>query len=194
MQELSAVRDTIAVALERARELTVDGLGLVGYGVVELRDEYGNLKELQPFANLITTSGDAYYAQKAIVSISPANAAAPTAANGMKLGTSTTAAAKSSTGSALVTYLSGSNIVFDATFPSAAAVGGDGGWNATYKSTWGAGVATSSTINEVAIVNDAATNANSTVANTYARAVLTTVNKAAGDTLAITWSHKFLGA
>ena len=111
----------------------------------------------------------------------------------MKLGTGTTAAAKSSTGAALVTYLTGSNAAFDATFPSAAAVGGDGGWNASYKTTWAAGTATNSAITEVAICNDNA-NATSSAANTYARAVFTAINKTASDSLAITWTHKFLGA
>lgn len=172
----------------------VDGIGVVGFGVVEVRDANGNLKQVVPFANLITTAGDQYYAQKAIVGISPANPSAPTAVNGMKLGTGTTAAAKSGAGAALVTYLSGSNIAFDSTYPSAAAVGGDGGWNATYKTTWAAGTATNSAITEAVIVNDQATNATSTAANSICRVTFTAVNKGASDSLAITWTHKFLGA
>jgi hypothetical protein len=86
-------------------------------------------------------------------------------------------------------------VVFDATFPSAAAVAGtDTGWNATYKTTWAAGVATNAAITEAAIVNDQATNATTTAANTIARVVFSAVNKGASDSLAITWSHKFLGA
>jgi hypothetical protein len=192
--EESKITDALEVALQRARDLVGDKMGLVGYGVAELRDSEGRLKQVEPFANLITTAGDQYYAQKAIVGISPANPSAPTAANGMKLGTGSTAAAKSGAGAALVTYKTASNVAFDATFPSASAVGGDGGWNATYKTTWGAGVATDAALTEVVIVNDQGTNATSTAANTYSRAVISSVNKAAGDSLAITWTHKFLGA
>lgn len=188
--------EAMAAAWEMARALTGDRLGLVGFGVAHLLDGDGRTKQLVPFANLITTAGDQYYAKKGIVGISPANPSAPTAANGMKLGTSSTAAAKSSTGAAIVTYITGSNVVFDSTFPSAAAVAGtDTGWNATYKTTWPAGTATNSTINEVAIVNDQTNNSDgSTAANTYSRAVITTVNKTASDSLAVTWNHKFLGA
>jgi hypothetical protein len=183
-----------AVKLAREMRDVGDGFILPGFGIAELRDENGRLKEVIPFANLITTAGDQYYAQKGIVGISPASPSAPTAVNGMKLGTGTTAAAKSSTGAALVTYKTGSNVAFDASYPQAAAVGGDTGWNATYKTTWGAGVATDTALTEVVIVNDQASNATSTAANTISRAVISTVNKASGDTLAVTWNHKFLGA
>jgi hypothetical protein len=187
------ISDALSIALERARGL-VNGVGLVGYGIVELRGPDGKLKQVVPFANLITTAGDEYYAKKGITGISPANPSAPTAASGMKLGTGTTAVAKSGAGAALVTYETGSNNPFDSTFPSAAAVGGDGGWNASYKTTWGAGDVTETALTEVVIVNDAATDATSTAANTYSRAVFTAINKGASDSLAITWTHKFLGA
>lgn len=193
MLDETAVTDAIQIALARALGL-VDRCGFVGYGIVELRGPDGRLKELRSFANLITTAGDEYYAKKGIVGISPANPSAPTAANGMKLGTGTTAAAKSGAGAALVTYKSASNVVFDATFPSAAAVGGDGGWNATYKTTWGAGVATDAALTEVVLINDQTDNTASTAAETYSRAVFSAVNKGALDSLAITWTHKFLGA
>lgn len=193
MHEHNAITDALNVALARAREIG-SGQRIVGYGVAVLRDAEGNIKQCEPFANLVTDKGDEYYAKKAIVGISPANAAAPTAANGMKLGTGSTAASKSSTGAALGTYISGSNNAFDSTYPQAAAVGTDQGWNATYQTTWGAGDSTNSAITEVVIVNDQASDATSTAANTYSRAVISSVNKAAGDTLTITWNHKFLGA
>lgn len=194
MNSDAKVTDAFHIAMSRAREL-VDGSGLVGYGVIELRDERDRLKLVLPFANLITTPGDQYYAQKAIVGISPASPSAPTAVNGMKLGTGTTAAAKSGAGGALVTYKTASNVVFDASFPVAAAVAGtDTGWTASYKTTWAAGVATDTALTEAVIVNDQATNATSTAANTIARVVFAAVNKGASDSLAITWAHKFLGA
>ena len=55
-------------------------------------------------------------------------------------------------------------------------------------------MATNGAITEVVIVNDQATNATSSAANTYSRALITSVNKGASDTLAITWNHTFLGA
>lgn len=193
MNENARIEDALSVALSRARTLG-SGARIVGYGVAVLRGPGGEIKQCEPFANLVTDKGDEYYAKKAIVAISPANASAPTAANGMKLGTGSTAAAKSGAGAALGTYISGSNNAFDATYPQAAAVGTDQGWNATYQTTWGAGDSTNSAIVEVVIVNDQASDATSTAANTYSRAVISSVNKAAGDTLTITWSHKFLGA
>ena len=184
--------DALHAAFDAARGLVPDGIGMVGYGVAELRDGDGRIKQLVPFHNLITDAGDLYIAGKIITAIAPASPAAPTAANGMKLGTASTAATKTDAG--LGTYLTASNVAFDATYPQTANLGAGLGVNAVYRSTWAAGVATSATINEVAIVNDQATNADSSAANTYSRAVLTTVNKTASDSLAVTWNWKALGA
>lgn len=191
MKDQNALRDEISI--ERGTGL-VQPLRLLGRVVIELFDEHGNLLDYRDVRNLITTAGDQYYAQKGIVGVSPANPSAPTVASGMKLGTGTTAAAKSGAGAALVTYETASNNPFDSTFPSAAAVGGDGGWNAVYKTTWAAGDVTETALTEAVIVNDAAADATSTAANTYARVVFAAVNKGASDSLAITWTHKFLGA
>lgn len=197
MHSDAKVTDAFQMAMDRAREL-VDGSGLVGFGVVEVRGPDGALKQAIPFANLITTAGDEYYAKKGIAGISPANPSAPTAASGMKLGTGATAVHKSSTagaGIATGTYITGSNVAFDSTFPSAAAVAGtDTGWNAVYKTTWAAGIATNAAITEAAIVNNQSTDGQATPAQTYARVTFTAVPKGALDSLAITWSHKFLGA
>lgn len=165
-----------------------------GVAILHLFDDRGRLKVEEVVRNLITDAGDLYYASKAIVGISPANPSAPTAVNGMKLGTGTTAVAKSGAGGALVTYLSGSNVAFDSTYPSTSNLGAGIGVTGVYKTTWAAGVATNTAITEAAIVNDQATNATTTAANTISRIVFTAINKGASDTLAITWSHKFLGA
>jgi hypothetical protein len=195
MQRIDAnlMEDAVHAAMELAAKIK-DGVGLVGYGTVVLRGPDGRIKDIEPFANLITTAGDQYYAQKGIAAIAPASPAAPTAMSGMKLGTGATAAAKSGAGAALVTYLTASNLAFDASFPTSSAVGGDAGWNANYKTTWAAGVATNSAITEAVIVNDAAANATTVAANTCARTVFAAKNKTVDDTLAITWAHKFLGA
>jgi hypothetical protein len=169
--------------------------GIVGYGVVEVFDADGRLKQSVPFQNLITDAGDLYIAGKIAAGIAPASPAAPTAANGLKLGTSTTAAAKNGSGAALGAYLTGSNAAFDTGFPAVANLGAGLGVTASYKATWAAGGATSASINEVALVNDAGTDATSSAANTYSRSVLSsTVNKTSTDTLAITWAWKALGA
>jgi len=63
-----------------------------------------------------------------------------------------------------------------------------------YKTSWLAGDVTNADIEEVVLVNDAATDATTSEANTYARAVFTQVNKTAADSLAITWTQTLLGA
>lgn len=190
MHNDTRITDAVQIAMGRARELKDTG-GLVGYGIIELRGPDGALKRVEPFVNLITTAGDQYYAKMGIVGVSPAAATAPTLAARMKLGTGTTAAAKSGAGAVLVTWLNTS--VFDATFPSTAAVGGDAGWNATYKTTWAAGTATNTAITEATISTDT-TGAVGLAADTISRVTFTAVNKGAADSLAITWTHKFLGA
>jgi len=133
-----------------------------------------------------------------------ASAAAQTypVANGMKLGTGSTAMNKTTpTGMDLTTYGTGvtGNKAFDATYPQFANLGNGLGATATYKTTWNAGEATVSGLNEVAIIaewpfTDTATTSGATK-GTVSRAILSpVVNKGASDTLAITWLHKFLGA
>lgn len=190
----SPFRDALEDALDQARRLRPDHLGLVGYGVAHLRDGDGATKLLVPFANLITDVGDAYVAAKIITGISPANASAPTAASGMKLGTGTTDPAKSGAGAALVTYISGSNNPFDSSYPQTANLGAGLGVNAVYRTTWAAGDVTATGIAEVVIVNDAGTDATTSAANTHSRAELTPLDKGASDSLAITWNWKALGA
>jgi hypothetical protein len=190
------INDAISVAMDMGRGFA-SGLGLVGYGVAILTDDRtGRLKQVEPFANLITTAGDEYYAKRSAAAIGTPNLAQPTLTNGMKLGSaSTNAAVKSNVaGADLDAYIATSNKLFDTTHPSVAAVGADGGWNLVYKCTWPSAGLVNSNIVEVVLVNDSATDATSTVANTYARAIITAVNKTTNDSLAITWTHKFLGA
>jgi hypothetical protein len=172
-----------------------DGTGLSGFGVAELVGPDGTVKQRVAFRNLITDAGDLYIAGKVITGISPANPSAPTAATGMKLGTGSTAVAKSGAGGALVTYLSASNVAFDSTYPQTANLGGGLGVNAVYRCTWAAGTATHAALTEVVIVNDSGTNATSTAANTYSRALFaSSINKTASDSLVVTWNWKALGA
>lgn len=170
-----------------------DAAALHGEVVVQLIDENGNVKDERRTSNLITDAGDLYYAGMAIALVTPAAPAQPTKMTGMKLGTGTTAAAKAGAGAALVTYETGSNNPFDASFPATQNLGAGLGVNGQYKTTWAAGDVTETALTEAVIVNDAATDATSTAANTTHRVVFTAINKTASDSLVITWNAKFLG-
>lgn len=166
-----------------------DRAGLSGWLEVDLYDEDGNWKMHIIAKNLITEVGDEYYGERAAGIASP-----PNQVSGMRLGTGTTAVAKTGAGAAIVTYVTGSSIAIDGSFPTSALSGASR--RIQWKTTWGAGVATASGISEVVITNEASlTNVAGTAANTVSRALLSpTVNKAAGDTLAVTWNHDLLGA
>jgi hypothetical protein len=167
---------------------------VTGLVVVTLIDKNGNIKSQQAVKNLITDAGDQYHVTRiasAVVPLAPADA---TKVTGMKLGTGTTAASKAGAGAALVTYLTGTNVAFDTGFPTTQNLGSGLGWTVTYQTTFVAGVGTHAALTEVVLVNDAASNATSTAANTIARVVFTATPKGATDTLAIAWAHKQLGS
>ncbi|UAJ78299.1 hypothetical protein IT072_02305 [Leifsonia sp. ZF2019] len=184
MNETSRVADTLSATMDRPRGTTSE-LSIHGTVVAELWGPDGKLKGYCKTHNLVTAVGDQLYASRGA---GLTTSALPT---GMKLGTGSTAVAKTGAGAALVTYLSGSNQAFDSTFPSVS------GGVATYKVTYAAGTATTaSPITEVVIPTDTiSTNATSTAANTIARALLTGIgSKGASDTLTITWLHTILGS
>jgi hypothetical protein len=169
----------------------------VVHGIITVRlyDVDGNVKHEETINNLITDAGDLYQATRIAAGVNSNGVSQPTLVTGMKLGTGTAAATKAGAGAALATYLTGSNRTFDATYPKVTNLGSGLGVNVEYKATWAAGTATSASINEVVIVNDAANNATSTDANTIARGVFgSTINKASGEALEVTWNHKQLGA
>lgn len=181
--------ESLAMALAMARE-SYDGINIIGFGVVEVFGPDGELKQSVPFHNLITDTGDLYYAQKGIAGIAPAAPAAPTAVTGMQIGSGTTAASKSGAGSAMVTFLAGQ--AFDASYPQTSNLGAGLGVNMVYRTTYAAGTGTG-TVNEVTITNGAIGVA-STAANTISRVVLgSPITKAAADSLAVTYSTKILG-
>lgn len=172
-----------------------DSVGLLGYIELALFDQAECLKDVRTVKNIITDVGDLYYATRAIAGVSPATASDATLATGMKLGTGTTAAAKNGAGAALVTYLSGSNNAFDATYPKTNNLGAGNGVQAQYVTTWGAGDATNSAITEIVIVNEAISSDTTSIASeTISRAVFAAINKTASDTLVATWNHLFKGA
>jgi hypothetical protein len=193
VREASTLIDALHTAMDRARGFT-DESGVLGYGVAHLRDADGNTKLILPFHNLITDAGDAYIARKIAAGIGPAAGVAPTAANGMKLGTSQTSPAKNGSGAVLGGYLTGANVAFSASYPQVVSLGASLGTNVLYRGVFGAGVGTSQTIREIALVNDQSTNGPGTAATTYARALFTsTIPKDAGDSLTVDWAWKTLG-
>lgn len=170
-----------------------------GHGVAELwtprrnglAGTIGQLMLIQrvEFENLITQVGDQYYGERASGIGSP-----PGQVTGMRLGTGTTAVAKTGAGAAIVTYVTGSNKAIDGSFPTSALNGSSR--RIQWKTTWNAGEATANSIAEVVITNESPlTDVAGTAANTISRALLSpTVNKGASDTLAVTWNHDLLGA
>ncbi len=182
--------DSMHTAHDMIRELGRDARGIVGYGTAVLYDEDQQVKDIRPFCNLITDYGDLYYAGMGIALVTPAAPAQPTKALGMAIGTGSTAVAKAGAGGTIVTFLVGQ--AFDATFPSVSNLGAGLGVNMVYKTTYGAGVGTG-TISEAVIQNTTVASA-AAVGATISRVVFTGIVKAAGDSLAITWNHKNLGA
>jgi hypothetical protein len=180
---IDASRAGDVLAVERGKG-SVDDAQAAGWVIVELIDADGQVKSRCSTRNLITSAGDNGYVARG------AGAGSVAAPTGMKLGAGSTAVAKTGAGAALVTYLAGSNKTFDSTFPSVS------GNVVTFKRTYAAGEATTaSPITEAVIVNDAATDATSTAANTWSRVLLTGIgSKGASDTLAITWTHTITGA
>lgn len=160
-----------------------DGSPIDGVVTWELRGPDGKVKRSGTAHNIITQVGDVMYAGRGAGATSPS--ASPT---GMKLGTGSTAPAKTGAGAALVTYLSNSHQAFAST-PTAAANGTTA--RVTYSCTFAAGKATTaSAITEAVIVNEALADATSAAAATVARVLLTGIgSKGAADTLAITWTH-----
>lgn len=176
--------DEAVAVLDRHRPAE-SPITIKGHVVAEMYGPDGKLKTRVAVCNLITAVGDQLYASRGAGLTS---SALPT---GMKLGTGSTAVAKTGAGAALVTYLAGSNKAFDATYPQAT------GGVVTYRRTYAAGEATTaSPITEAVIVTDTiATDATSTAANTISRVLLAGIgSKGAGDTLTITWTHTILGA
>lgn len=192
MKDASGIRSNLQIGMDMENSYESVS-GIIGEVLLRCYDENGDLRWEEIQKNLITTTGDQYYAKQGAVGVG--GNTAPSLVNGMKLGSSATAAVKSGTGSTIVSggYISGSNIAFDSATVAASA-GTDTGWKITYQTTWSAGVATNANIQEVAMVIDQASNAAPPASACVSRAVITSRNKQAGDTLVAVWTHNFLGA
>lgn len=197
MIERSGIRDGIEMNAGFNRDAT-HPVGIRGFGTVELWTPRRNflvgpramvLVQQVAFENLVTQIGDQYYGERAAGIGSP-----PAQVSGMRLGTGSTAVAKTGAGAAIVTYVTASNKAIDATWPQSSLNGSSR--RIQWKTTWNAGEATATGIAEVVITNEASlTNVAGTAANTVSRALISpTVNKGASDTLAVTWNHDLLGA
>jgi hypothetical protein len=148
-------------------------------------DEYRFQQIVTP--NIITQTGDQYYGERAA-----GIGGAPGQVTGMKLGTGSTAVAKTGAGAALVTYKSGSQKAIDGSFPTSALSGSSR--RIQWKTSWGAGVINGSALTEVVLVIDTLADATSSAANTIARALFGPLTLGVLDTLALTWNHDLLGA
>jgi hypothetical protein len=155
----------------------IQSVGIRGHGFAELWTPRTNLlagpaglvlKQRTEFENLVTEVGDEYYGE--------------------------TAVAKTGAGAAIVTLVASSLVAIDGSFPTSALSGS--ARRIQWKTTWNAGVATANDIAEVALVNQSTgTQTVAPAAATISRALLSPdVDKAAGDTLAVTWNHDLLGA
>jgi hypothetical protein len=183
----SGITDGVASAMQMGR-MPADRGGIKGRVIAELRGPDGALKGYCEVDNLVTAVGDQYYAGRAALA-----SGLPAQVTGFRLGTGSTAVAKTGAGAAIVTYLTGSNKANDGSFPTAVA------GVVTWKRTYAAGEATTaSPITEVVLNTDTIANDNATTAtaaNTISRALLAGIgSKAAGDTLTVTWTHSVLGA
>jgi len=169
--------------------MSTDECGIIGTVTMERFDEDGNLLERFEGRNLVTQVGDQLLAERGT------GVATPPLPTGMKLGTGSTAVAKTGAGAALVTYLATSNKAFDATYPQSSLNGS--ARRITFKRTYAAGEATSaSPITEAVIVTETiSSDTTSTEAETLARVLVTGISaKGAGDTLTATWHWDILGA
>lgn len=161
-----------------------------GYIEYRLIGPDGRVKLYGVVKNLITQTGDTYYGERAAGIASP-----PAQVSGMRLGTGTTATAKTGAGAAIVTYATASHKAIDGGFPTSSLVGGER--HIIWQTTYSPGEVTVNGLAEAVITNETPlTNVAGTAANTIARGLLSpVVNKGALDTLIVgPWSHEILGS
>jgi hypothetical protein len=167
--------------------MSADKIGeIIGRVHWELVGPDGRIKSMGDALNALTQVGEQNLAERGTGFASPA---APT---GMRLGSASTAVAKTGAGAAIVTKVTDGNQAFDALFPASALTGtGNNARRITFKTTYAAGKATfASPITEAVIVNDTiGTDTSTAAANTYARVLLVGIgSKGAADSLAVTWT------
>ncbi len=163
-------------------------MGVQGWVEVKLIGPDGNIKYHEIGRNLVTDHGDENISRRIADD-------AEDIVTGMRLGTSTTPAAKAGAGGAIVAYISGSQEALDAaaTFSDK---GAGLGHRTTHICTWIAGDVTNATINETVLTDETPiTDVAGALANTVARFIFSsTIDKQAGDSLEVTWHLDVLGA
>jgi hypothetical protein len=169
-----------------SKEQAKSEVGLWGVVVAELRGPDGKLKQRKVVNNLVTAQGDKF-AAAALYS-------AAYSGWGMKLGTATTAAHKSTAGAANIPaadYISGSAKALDDSTPKAGASADI----VQFRRLYAAGEATNTNINRVSIVDNTTDAGEADGTHTFAIAVFSgAINKGASDTLTVTWNVTMLGA
>lgn len=181
--------DTVDATMASQRSAR-DTIGLRGYVTAELRGPDGELRGYCTTRNLITQVGDEYYGNRA-----SGAGTQPAQVTGMKLGTGSTAPAKTGAGASLgASYLTDSDQAIEAGFPTSSL--NVGARRISWRAIWAAGKATTgSPITECVIVNDVLADATTPEANTIARALLTGIgSKGVDDTLTVNWHHDAEGA
>lgn len=155
------------------------------------RDEY---------PNLLTDIGDLNYATRILAQEAPSSLPQPSLANGMKLGSGSTAVSKAGAGAILTTYITGSNRQFDGVgvtggpFPKINNLGSGNGVQVQYQTSWPAGVVINGAVSEVVLVTTATTDATDVASQVLARALIGPYNKDANTELDVLWQHLVLGA
>lgn len=183
--------------------MTRDQMGIRGEVIAELWTPRRNLllgprglilKQREVQHNLVTQVGDQYYGDAGAGLSANATVTDPDPVTGMRLGTGTTAVAKTGAGAAIVTYISGSNNAIEAAYPQSSLNGSSR--RISWQTIWSPGDSTNSAIAEAVITNEVGlTNVAGSAANTISRTVFgATIDKQAADTLTITWHHDLLGA
>lgn len=159
---------------------------LRGEVIAELRGPDGEIKQRIVTHNIVTSQGDKF-AAKAFYT-------AAYSTWGMKLGIATAAAAKSGAGSFIAVtddYVSGSAKALDDSTPKAGATDDI----VQFRRQWAAGEGTSDGIWHVAIVDNTTNAGEADATHTFAISKFSSVlNKAAADTLTVTWNVTLLGA
>lgn len=174
--------------LTRAEQVLYNRARVRGLVEVRLFGPNGALKHAEAGYNLVTDYGDEHIATRIFDD-------AQDIVTGMRLGTGSTAAAKSGAGAAIGTYISGSNEALDSA-ATASDLGGGSGHRAIHVCTWVAGDVTNSAIAEVALTDETPlTDVAGAAGNTVARFVFgSTIDKQSGDSLEVTWNLDVLGA
>ena len=162
-----------------------NNVGIRGEVIAELRGPDGKLKQRSVTHNLVTDQGDNFF-KSAIYS-------AAYSTWGMKLGTATTEASKSGAGSfvAVADYVSGSAKALDDSTPKQGAAANV----VQFRRLWAAGEGTADNINRVGLVDNTTDAGEADATHTVATSVFSAaINKAAADTLTVTWNISLLGA